>query len=111
MLVAVELAAPFVIGQGGFKLGREPALVAAVVAIGITVVVVILVRMGLVTVAKLKEVRPYAIVGAFVIAAIVTPPDAVSMFSLAVPMCLLFELGLLVAPMFVRMSTAPEEKA
>ncbi len=72
-------------------------------------VVVILVRMGLVSVAKLKEVRAYAIVGAFAVAAIVTPPDAVSMFSLAVPMCLLYELGLLVAPMFVRMSQAPEE--
>jgi hypothetical protein len=44
----------------------------------VPVVVVILVRMGLITVAKLKEIRPYAIVGAFVIAAIVTPPDAVS---------------------------------
>src|SRR5450830_935132 len=77
----------------------------------VPVVVVILVRMGLVSVEKLREVRPYAVVGAFVVAAIVTPPDAVSMFSLAVPMCLLFELGLLVAPMFVRISTAPEEKA
>jgi len=77
----------------------------------VPVVVVILVRMGLVSVAKLKEVRPYAIVAAFVVAAIVTPPDAVSMFSLAIPMCLLFELGLLVAPIFVRISTAPEENA
>ncbi|MET0264404.1 MAG: twin-arginine translocase subunit TatC [Duganella sp.] len=76
----------------------------------VPVVVVILVRMGLVTVAKLREIRPYAIVGAFAIAAIVTPPDAVSMFSLAIPMCLLFELGLIVAPLFVRISTAPEEK-
>lgn len=76
----------------------------------VPVVVVVLVRMGLVSVAKLKEIRPYAIVGAFVIAAIVTPPDAMSMFSLAVPMWLLFELGLLIAPMFVRISTAPEEK-
>jgi sec-independent protein translocase protein TatC len=77
----------------------------------VPVVVVILVRMGLVSVAKLKEIRPYAIVGAFAVAAVVTPPDAVSMFSLAIPMCLLFELGILVAPLFVRMSTAPEEKA
>ncbi|MDR7047678.1 sec-independent protein translocase protein TatC [Duganella sp. 3397] len=76
----------------------------------VPVVVVILVRTGLVSVAKLKEIRPYAIVGAFVIAAVVTPPDAMSMFSLAIPMWLLFELGLLVAPMFVKMSTAPEEK-
>jgi len=76
----------------------------------VPVVVVILVRTGLVSVAKLKEIRPYAIVGAFVIAAVVTPPDAMSMFSLAIPMWLLFELGLLLAPMFVKMSTAPEEK-
>ena len=75
----------------------------------VPVVVVILVRMGLVSIAKLKEVRPYVIVGAFVIAAIVTPPDIVSQFALAVPMCLLFELGLLVAPMFVRATQAPEE--
>ena len=77
----------------------------------VPVVVVILVRMGLVSVAKLKEVRPYVIVGAFVIAAIVTPPDIVSQFSLAIPMCLLFELGLLVAPAFVKATQAPEEQA
>ena len=75
----------------------------------VPVVVVILVRMGLVSVSKLKEVRPYVIVGAFVIAAIVTPPDIVSQFSLAIPMCLLFELGLLVAPAFVKATQAPEE--
>ena len=75
----------------------------------VPVVVVVLVRMGIVSVAKLKEIRPYAIVGAFVIAAIVTPPDAVSMLSLAIPMCLLFELGLLVAPLFVKITQAPEE--
>jgi sec-independent protein translocase protein TatC len=49
------------------------------------------------------------IVGAFVIAAIVTPPDVVSQFSLAIPMWLLFELGLLVAPIFVKATQAPEE--
>lgn len=75
----------------------------------VPVVVVILVRMGIVSVEKLKEIRPYIIVGAFVIAAIVTPPDVVSQLSLAIPMCLLFELGLLVSPLFVRMTQAPEE--
>ncbi|PHV09266.1 twin-arginine translocase subunit TatC [Janthinobacterium sp. BJB412] len=75
----------------------------------VPVVVVILVRMGLVSVAKLKEVRPYVIVGAFVVAAIVTPPDIVSQFSLALPMWILFELGLLVAPVFVRATQAPEQ--
>ncbi|NHZ94997.1 twin-arginine translocase subunit TatC [Massilia sp. CCM 8734] len=77
----------------------------------VPVVVVILVRMGIVSVAKLKEIRPYVIVGAFVIAAIVTPPDIVSQFALALPMCVLFELGLLVAPAFVRATQAPEESA
>jgi len=77
----------------------------------VPVVVVILVRMGIVTVEKLKSVRPYVIVGAFVIAAILTPPDVLSQLALAIPMCLLYELGLLVAPMFVRATRAPEETA
>ena len=77
----------------------------------VPVVVVILVRMGIVSVEKLKSIRPYAIVGAFVIAAVVTPPDVVSQLALAVPMCLLFELGLLLAPVFVRVTQAPEEHA
>jgi sec-independent protein translocase protein TatC len=77
----------------------------------VPVVVVILVRMGIVSVEKLKSIRPYAIVGAFVIAAVVTPPDVVSQLALAVPMCLLFELGLLLAPVFVRATQAPEEHA
>jgi sec-independent protein translocase protein TatC len=70
-------------------------------AFGITfevpVVVVVLVRMGVVTLAKLKEARPYVIVGAFVIAAIVTPPDVLSQLLLAIPMTLLYELGLVIA--------------
>ena len=77
----------------------------------VPVVVVILVRMGIVSVEKLKSIRPYAIVGAFVIAAVVTPPDVVSQLALAIPMCLLFELGLLLAPVFVRVTQAPEEHA
>jgi sec-independent protein translocase protein TatC len=76
----------------------------------VPVVVVILVRMGIVSLAKLKEWRPYVIVGAFVIAAIVTPPDVVSQFALAIPMWLLFELGLLVSPIFVKVTQAPEEQ-
>jgi sec-independent protein translocase protein TatC len=77
----------------------------------VPVVVVILVRMGIVSIEKLKAIRSYVIVGAFVIAAIVTPPDVVSQLALAIPMCLLFELGLLVAPMFVRATQAPGEQA
>jgi sec-independent protein translocase protein TatC len=53
--------------------------------------------MGIVTVAKLKEARGYVVVGAFVVAAVVTPPDVVSQFLLAVPLCVLYEIGILVA--------------
>ncbi|MTW12877.1 twin-arginine translocase subunit TatC [Pseudoduganella eburnea] len=80
-------------------------------AFEVPVVVVVLVRMGLVSVAKLKEWRGYVIVAAFVISAIVTPPDVVSQFSLAIPMWLLFEIGVILSPMFVKATTAPEEKA
>ena len=58
---------------------------------------------------KLKEIRPYVIVGAFVVAAIVTPPDVMSQMLLAVPICLLYEIGLWVAPLFVKATQAPEE--
>lgn len=71
------------------------------IAFGVTfevpVAVIVMVRVGLVSIAKLKEIRPYVIVGAFVIAAIFTPPDVVSQFLLAVPLCLLYELGILFA--------------
>ncbi|WP_415037042.1 twin-arginine translocase subunit TatC [Azonexus sp.] len=56
---------------------------------------VVLAKLGVVSVEKLKEWRSYFIVGAFVVAAIVTPPDVVSQLALAIPMCLLYELGLL----------------
>lgn len=85
------------------------------IAFGLTfevpIVVIVLVRMGLVTVERLKEVRPYVIVGAFVIAAIVTPPDVMSQLLLAVPLCLLYEVGLLIAPLFAKITAAPEETA
>jgi sec-independent protein translocase protein TatC len=61
------------------------------------IVVVMLTRMGIVTLQQLREIRPYFIVIAFVIAAIVTPPDVVSQLLLAIPMCLLFEVGLFAA--------------
>ena len=70
-------------------------------AFGVTfevpVAVVILVRMGLVSIAKLKEIRPYIIVGAFVVGAIFTPPDVVSQVMLAVPLWVLYELGIFVS--------------
>ena len=67
-------------------------------AFGITfeipIVVMVLVRFGVVSLERLRDARPYVIVGAFVVAAIITPPDVLSQFMLAVPMCLLYEAGL-----------------
>jgi sec-independent protein translocase protein TatC len=82
-------------------------------AFGITfeipIVVIVLVRMGIVTVQKLKEARPYVVVGAFVVAAVVTPPDVLSQFMLAVPMCILYEAGLFFAR-FVGTRPKPESE-
>ncbi len=82
-------------------------------AFGITfevpVAVILLVRFGIVGLDKLKDARPYVIVGAFVIAAIVTPPDVISQFMLAVPMCLLYELGLIVARFAAKPEPIPGE--
>jgi len=63
----------------------------------VPVALVILVKLGMVSVEKLKEWRSYFIVGAFVVAAVVTPPDVVSQLALAIPMCLLYELGIFAA--------------
>src|SRR5438128_12414988 len=67
------------------------------VTLEIPIVVIVLVRMGLVSVEKLRDARPYVIVGAFIVAAVVTPPDVLSQFMLALPMCLLYEAGLFLA--------------
>jgi len=71
------------------------------VAFGLTfevpVVIVLLVHMGTVSVEKLREIRPYVIVGAFIIGAVLTPPDVISQLMLAVPLWLLYEIGILIA--------------
>lgn len=71
------------------------------VAFGVTfevpVAVIVLVRVGVVSIEKLKEIRPYVIVGAFVIGAVFTPPDVISQVMLAVPLWLLYEIGIVVA--------------
>jgi sec-independent protein translocase protein TatC len=82
------------------------------VAFGLTfqvpIAVVLLVKMKMVTVAKLREIRPYMIVGAFVIGAIFTPPDVVSQFMLAMPLWLLYEAGIIVASWMTKSdATAP----
>lgn len=84
-------------------------------AFGVTfevpVVVIVLVRMGIVSLEKLREIRPYAIVGAFVIAAVVTPPDVMSQMMLAVPLVVLYEVGLLIARFVARPPPASDYEA
>ena len=81
-------------------------------AFEVPVVVVVLARIGMVSIEKLKSFRAYFIVLAFIIAAILTPPDIVSQLALAIPMCLLYEIGIWAAQIFIRHTQAPaEEKA
>ena len=63
----------------------------------VAIVVIVLVRLRVVSLEKLRAIRSYVIVGAFVIGAIFTPPDVLSQLMLAVPLWLLYELGLLMA--------------
>lgn len=70
------------------------------------VAVVVLVLIGVVTPAQLREYRGYVIVGVFVIAAIITPPDVISQLMLAIPMCLLYELGIVAGALLRRRTTA-----
>src|SRR5258708_26273792 len=82
------------------------------IAFGVTfevpVVVIVLVRVGVISIEKLKEIRPYVIVGAFVVGAIFTPPDVISQVMLAVPLWFLYELGIVCARVVGRSSAASE---
>jgi sec-independent protein translocase protein TatC len=86
-------------------------------AFGVTfevpIIVVLLARFGIANVDKLKQVRPYVIVGAFIVAAVFTPPDVVSQLLLAVPLVVLYELGIVLARFFgkpkAEEETSPQE--
>ncbi len=75
----------------------------------VPIAVVVLARMNVVSIEKLKEFRGYFVVLAFVIAAVVTPPDVVSQLALAIPMCILYELGIWAAQVFIKHTQAPVE--
>jgi sec-independent protein translocase protein TatC len=77
----------------------------------IPIVVIVLVRIGLVSLQQLRDARPYVIVGAFIVAAVLTPPDVLSQFMLAVPMCLLYEAGLFVARFVGRAKAVSQDSA
>ncbi len=75
----------------------------------VPVAVVLLVVTGVVSVATLRKARGYVVVGAFVVAAIFTPPDVISQFMLAVPLCLLYEVGLIIGRFVERKADKAEE--
>ena len=77
-------------------------------AFEVPIVVIVLARMNVVTIEKLKDFRSYFIVLAFIIAAIVTPPDVVSQLALAIPMCILYEIGIWAAQLFIKHTQAPD---
>jgi sec-independent protein translocase protein TatC len=79
------------------------------VAFEVPIAVIVLARMGVVTIEQLKQYRGYFIVGAFVVSAVVTPPDVISQLSLAIPMCVLYEIGILAARVFIKHTQAPVE--
>ncbi|MCC2632837.1 MAG: twin arginine-targeting protein translocase TatC [Ramlibacter sp.] len=78
-------------------------------AFEVPIVVIVLARMGIVPIEKLKEFRGYFIVLAFIIAAIITPPDVVSQLALAIPMVILYEVGIWAAGFFIKHTKAPED--
>ena len=101
-------AAPDIEAYLGFVMSMFIAFGAA---FEVPVVVVLLVRMGIVSIEKLKAWRGYFIVAAFVVAAIITPPDVVSQLALAIPMVLLYEVGIWAASAFVKHTKAPDDAA
>ncbi|UUX96823.1 twin-arginine translocase subunit TatC [Aquabacterium sp. J223] len=79
-------------------------------AFEVPVAVVLLARIGIVSVDKLKAWRGYFVVAAFIVAAVITPPDVVSQLALAIPMCLLYEVGIWAAQLFIKHTAAPVEE-
>jgi sec-independent protein translocase protein TatC len=79
------------------------------IAFEVPIAVIVLVRIGLVRIDQLKAWRGYFIVGSFIVAAVVTPPDVISQLALAIPMCLLYEIGIVAARVFVKHTQPPPE--
>lgn len=79
------------------------------VAFEVPVAVVVLARIGIVSIEQLRKSRGYFIVGAFIVAAVVTPPDVISQLALAIPMILLYEAGIIAAQLFIKHTQAPQD--
>jgi sec-independent protein translocase protein TatC len=84
--------------------------IAFALAFQVPIVVMLLTRFNIVTIEKLKEFRGYFVVVAFVIAAVVTPPDVISQLALAIPMCILYEVGLFFSKYYIKFSKKPDDK-
>lgn len=80
------------------------------IAFEVPIAVIVLARVGVVTIEQLRKSRGYFYVGAFVVAAVVTPPDVISQLALAVPMCILYEAGIVAAQLFIKHTKAPDEE-
>jgi sec-independent protein translocase protein TatC len=80
------------------------------IAFEVPIAVVVLARMGVVSIAQLRKSRGYFVVASFIVAAVVTPPDVISQLALAVPMCILYELGIIAAQVFIKHTQAPANK-
>jgi len=78
------------------------------IAFEVPIAVIVLARLGIVTIEQLKAWRGYFIVGSFIIAAVVTPPDVISQLALAIPMCILYELGIIAARVLIKHTKAPD---
>jgi sec-independent protein translocase protein TatC len=81
------------------------------IAFEVPVAVVVLARLGVVSLDQLKAWRGYFIVGAAVVSAVVTPPDVISQLALLIPMCILYELGIVAARLFIKHTKAPEPES
>jgi len=81
------------------------------IAFEVPIAVIVLARMGVVTIAQLRQWRGYFIVASFIVAAVVTPPDVISQLALAIPMCILYELGIIAAQIFIKHTKSPEDAA
>ena len=76
-------------------------------AFEVPIAVIVLARVGAVSIEQLRKARGYFIVGSFIVAAVVTPPDVISQLALAIPMCILYEIGIVAAQIFIKHTQAP----
>jgi sec-independent protein translocase protein TatC len=81
------------------------------IAFEVPIAVIVLARIGVVRIDQLKAWRGYFIVASFIVAAVVTPPDVISQLALAIPMCILYEVGIVAAQVFIKHTKAPETEA